>query len=81
MKIPIDCQRALEQLQDWLRDEMAPAAATELEAHLQKCAHCRTQAEFEARFRDVVARATSGGECPPETRARLLDALRREQQG
>jgi len=81
MKIPVDCQRALEQLQDWLRREMAPAAAADLEAHLQKCAHCRTQAEFESRFRDVVERATSGEECPPETRARLLDALRREQQG
>jgi len=81
MNPPPDCQRALEQLQDWLRREMPPEAAAELAAHLEACAHCRTQAEFEARFRAVVERATGGEECPPETRARLLDALRREQAG
>jgi len=81
MNPPPDCQRALEQLQDWLRREMPAAAAAELEAHLEACAHCRTQSEFEARFRAVVERATGGEECPPETRARLLDALRREQAG
>lgn len=81
MRPPADCQRALDQLQDWLRREMPPEAAAELEAHLHACAHCHRHAEFEARFRAVVERATGGEECPPETRARLLDALRREQRG
>ena len=81
MNPPVDCQRALEQLQDWLRREMPPETAAELEAHLHRCAHCRTQSEFEARFRATIERTTSRGECPPETRARLLDALRREQNG
>jgi anti-sigma factor (TIGR02949 family) len=76
-----DCQRALDQLQDWLRREVSPEAAAELEAHLDRCSPCRAHAEFEERFRAVLERASDGVECPPETRERLLDALRREQQG
>jgi anti-sigma factor (TIGR02949 family) len=75
-----DCPRALEQLQDWLRREVTPEAAAELEAHLRACAPCRAQAEFEERFRAVLERCTGDDGCPPETRTRLLEALRREQQ-
>ena len=72
---------ALEQLQDWLRNEMTPEAAAELEAHLALCAPCRTQAGFEERFRALLERCTGEDGCPPEIRARLIEALRRERQG
>lgn len=79
MSLHPECERALEQLQDWLRHEVTPEVARELQSHLDRCDPCRTQTEFEERFRSVLERATCGGECPPETRARLLEALRREQ--
>jgi len=77
----IDCARALELMQDWLRQEVTPAHAAELEAHLGRCAACRGHAEFESRFRAALERAAGDEECPAETRARLLAALTREQQG
>jgi anti-sigma factor (TIGR02949 family) len=76
-----DCARALEMIQDWLRREVTPAHATELEAHLNACAACRGHAEFESRFRDAIERATAQERCPAETRARLLAALDREREG
>lgn len=77
----IDCARALELMQDWLRQEVTPARAAELEAHLQLCAGCRGHAEFESRFRAALERAVADECCPAETRTRLLAALERERQG
>jgi anti-sigma factor (TIGR02949 family) len=77
----IDCARALEMMQDWLRREVAPAHAAELETHLHACAACRGHAEFESRFRAALERAAGDERCPAETRARLLEALQRERQG
>jgi len=77
----IDCARALEMMQDWLRREVTPAHAEELEAHLRACDACRGHAEFESRFRATLERAAGNERCPAETRARLLDALDRERKG
>jgi len=77
----IDCARALEMMQDWLRREVTAAHAAELEAHVSACTACRGHAEFESRFRDAIERATSRECCPAETRARLLAALEREREG
>jgi anti-sigma factor (TIGR02949 family) len=81
MSRTIDCARALELMQDWLRREVTPAHAAELESHLEACGACRGHAEFESRFRDALERAAERDRCPAETRARLLDALAREREG
>lgn len=81
MSHSIDCARALELMQDWLRREVTPTHAAELEAHLRLCASCRGHAEFESRFRAALERAAGEERCPAETRARLLAALERERQG
>jgi mycothiol system anti-sigma-R factor len=78
MTLPFDCRRTLDKLQDWLRREVTPETAAAVEAHLALCAPCRGHREFEERFREVLARASSGERCPPEFRARLLAELRRE---
>lgn len=78
MSAPFNCLRALDELQDWLSNESTPENATLLEAHLAACDPCRTHKEFEVRFRELLRRATAMGSCPPETKARLLAALRRE---
>lgn len=79
MNTPFDCDRALDELQSWLSGESTPEDAAALEAHLAICHACSEHKGFEIRFREVVARATREGPCPPEVRARLLDELRREQ--
>lgn len=76
-----DCHRALDELQDWLQQESTPANAKALEEHLAACAPCRRHHEFEERFQALLARAAKREECPADTRARLLAALRRESGG
>jgi mycothiol system anti-sigma-R factor len=78
MTLPFDCRRTLDELQDWLRREVTSETAAAVEAHLALCAPCRVHEEFERRFQVVLERASSGEQCPPEFRARLLAALRRE---
>ena len=75
---PYNCRQVLDELQDWLRREVEADAASAIEAHLDRCAPCRAHADFERRFQEVLARASAQERCPPELRARLLDAVRRE---
>ena len=81
MTTVFDCRRALDELQDRLRREVTPETSAALDAHLAACAPCRRHAEFERRFQAVLDRARAREECPPEIRARLLAALRREAGG
>lgn len=81
MSLRFDCTRALEELQDWLHRESTPENAAALEEHLAVCAPCRKHKEFEERFQSLLARAAAQERCPPETRARLIEALRREAGG
>jgi mycothiol system anti-sigma-R factor len=78
MTLPFDCRRTLDELQDWLRQEVTPETAATVEAHLVLCGPCRVHEEFERRFQMVLERASAGELCPPELRERLLVALRRE---
>jgi anti-sigma factor (TIGR02949 family) len=78
MTLVFDCQRAIEELQDWLHRESTPENASALETHLAICAPCRRHQEFEERFQALLTRTAMLDTCPPETRARLVAALRRE---
>ena len=81
MTTPYNCRQVLDELQDWLRREVTPESAAAIEAHLVLCAPCRAHAEFERRFQEVLQRAARPEACPPELRARLIAALRREAGG
>ena len=81
MSLIFDCKRALEELQDWLHRESTPENAAALEEHLTLCDPCRKHKEFEERFQAVLARAAAQERCPPETRDRLITALRRAAEG
>lgn len=78
MTLVFDCQRALEELQDWLHRESTPENAAALEEHLAVCDPCRRHKEFEERFQALLSRAATQEECPPDLRDRLRAALRRE---
>ena len=57
---PIDrltCQEAFERLDDYLDRELSPAEMTLVRAHLETCAICAAEYEFEARVLDQL-RAT-----------------------
>lgn len=78
MTTPYDCRQVLDELQEFLRQETRPESTAAIEAHLALCAPCRAHTEFERRFQEVLQRATRTEGCPPELRARLVEALRRE---
>ncbi|MBI5511150.1 MAG: zf-HC2 domain-containing protein [Deltaproteobacteria bacterium] len=80
----MNCDEALRTIPWLLDDEIEPAAAVELEAHLNHCAACREAYEHEGRFRLVLRRAAASVTAPPALRSRLrevLDAERRRQNG
>lgn len=81
MTTPYNCRQVLDELQDFLRQEASPESTAAIEAHLLLCAPCRAHTEFERRFQEVLARATRQEQCPPDLRARLIAALRREAGG
>ncbi|MGH7509483.1 MAG: zf-HC2 domain-containing protein [Gemmatimonadales bacterium] len=77
----IDCEQAKAHLQDYLKREITPDIAHEVQRHLERCRECFRHARFEANF--LVMLETRGGRevCPREVRARVLALLRSEARG
>ncbi|HEU4698323.1 MAG TPA: zf-HC2 domain-containing protein [Gemmatimonadales bacterium] len=73
----LDCARALELLQDHLKQATGPELERRLRRHLEACRPCFQSAQFERNFVDLIAKAAH--QCAPErVRARVLAALRDE---
>jgi anti-sigma factor (TIGR02949 family) len=79
MTEPIDCDRALAELQDFLRREAHPDLGQQIEEHLEKCAPCFGHARFERNFFAMLEGRAAGIRCPEGLRARILEALARQQ--
>lgn len=70
----MDCQQALDHLQDYLKREITPELALEIRQHLDRCRHCLHHAHFEENFLQLLA--TMGHTtCPELLRARIKAAL------
>lgn len=78
MTEPIDCDRALAQLQDYLRQEESPGLAPLIEAHLERCAPCFRHASFERNFLAMLGSRGADIRCPDTLRQRILDLVRRQ---
>ncbi len=74
----LDCDRALAELQDYLKREADPALAQVIERHLEACADCLTHATFERNFLLMLQARAADLRCPAALRARIAEALRRE---
>ncbi len=71
-----DCQDVLRQLWEYLDGELSPAKADEIRDHLEDCAHCNPQYEFQLRFLDALVKSYAAREVPaPEFVRRLRAAL------
>ena len=78
MSEELDCLDAITRLQDYLKNELTPELAAEMQAHLEQCRPCLDIARFEQSFLEMLeARAGHCG-CPDELRARVLRELRIE---
>jgi anti-sigma factor (TIGR02949 family) len=77
----VDCEQALAHLQDYLKRELTPDLALEIQQHLERCRECFRHARFEANFLVMLETRGSRATCPSEVRARILAMLRAEARG
>jgi anti-sigma factor (TIGR02949 family) len=75
---PIDCRKAAEQLQDFLKQELTPELEAEMRAHLERCRPCFDHAKFEANFVLMLGDRARRFGCPEALRARITKLLRIE---
>ena len=70
----INCRQALDHLQDYLKREITPELALEIQQHLERCRPCLDHVRFEENF---LLRLASAGRatCPEVLRARIKAAL------
>ena len=74
----VDCRQALAHLQDYLKQEITPELAREIQDHLHRCRRCFKHARFEANFLVMLETRAAKGTCPKELRARIVARLRAE---
>ena len=74
----VDCSHALAHLQDYLKQEITPELAREIQEHLNRCRRCFRHARFEANFLVMLETRAAHGTCPKELRARIVSKLRAE---
>ena len=73
----VECDRLLELLQDYLKDELEPSMVSALERHLERCAPCFRSAAFERNFVALLSgRTAAAPRCPDALRSRVLAAVR-----
>jgi len=74
----LDCTDALAHLQDYLKQEITPELAREIQEHLKRCRRCFRHARFEANFLVMLETRAAKGTCPREVRERIVARLRLE---
>ena len=72
----LDCERALELLQDYLKHEVPPALVPVVERHLERCAPCFSHARFEEKFLKLLSERARDVRCPDSLRRRIAESLR-----
>ena len=78
MSEKLDCLEAIARLQDYLKKELTPELAAEMQAHLEHCRPCLGYARFERSFLEMLEAQARHCGCPGELRARVVRELRIE---
>lgn len=74
---PLDCDRAMRQLFDYLDEELTDERMREVREHLTSCSRCLPHHDFERAFLQALASTREGRAAPTELRGRVLELLRR----
>lgn len=77
----LDCREAMAHLHDYLKREITPDMAEEVQSHLERCLECLHHARFEENFLAMLQTRAGRTTCPREVRARILELLRVEARG
>jgi anti-sigma factor (TIGR02949 family) len=75
---PIDCREAADRLQDYLKRELTPELAAEVQDHLIRCRGCFDHAEFEETLVQLLEARARRETCPGALRERICALLRAE---
>ncbi len=80
MSVPpaVNCEQALALLQDYLKQELTADVAGDIEAHIDSCRDCLSQASFERKFLTLLSARMASAACPRPLRERIMAALRVE---
>ena len=72
------CVEVLRHLWDYLDDEITPAGAERLQAHIAGCSTCRQYEGYQACFLETIATLRTNIDAPRELRERLAGKLREQ---
>ncbi|HVA58570.1 MAG TPA: zf-HC2 domain-containing protein [Gemmatimonadaceae bacterium] len=72
----LDCETVMQQLWDYLDEELTPDRMAAIRTHLSMCARCYPQYEFERAFLAALNGAQAEHSDPEALRERVADALR-----
>lgn len=72
------CEKARQDLEEYLRDEVCRTTHTDIRDHLENCAACQEEALVATTLTEVVARACKE-QAPEELRDLVLSRLRAAQ--
>ena len=73
-----NCADVLHHLWDYLDDEITPAGAARLKAHIESCAQCREYEVFQSCFLGGLAKLRREFEAPSSLRERIAEKLKDE---
>ena len=71
----IDCKMAVQQLWDYLDEELDDRRMAEVRQHLESCRNCLPHADFDRRFLEALARVGELHLMPAEARRQVMAAL------
>jgi anti-sigma factor (TIGR02949 family) len=77
----VDCREAMAKLHEYLKLELTPDRAAEVQQHLERCRPCFSQARFEENFLTMMESCGRRQTCPEKLRAKILAALKSEARG
>ena len=76
----LTCEQAVQQLMDFLKRELPPEIAEEMQQHLDECNPCARHARFESRFVLLIENRLGGEKCPERLKEKIMDSLARERE-
>ena len=71
----IDCDTVMRQLWDYLDGELTPERSEAIRRHVEMCARCNPQSEFEQAFLVALRRSRREHSHPDRLRSALIHAL------
>jgi mycothiol system anti-sigma-R factor len=77
----IPCDQVIAKLWEYLDGELTEERAARVQTHLDVCARCFPQYEFQRAYKVFIRRSSATQEMPPAARRRVFEAILEEESG